>query len=512
VDAIYRDSELPPSLQLYQQVNAAWFEQSPLVPNLDIAPPGEPRAGEFGTLKVAVVGAGPAGCYVAHELLQRADVEVSLLERLPTPYGLIRAGVAPDHLGTKKVTAAFESALEREEFRYFLNVEAGRHITCEELLDYHHAVVYAVGALSDRALEVPGEDLPGSHSATEFVSWYNGHPDYADRTFDLSGQRAVIIGNGNVALDVARILTADPDQLATTDIADHALNTLRHSMIREVVVVGRRGPAQAAYTSPEFLALRDLAGVDVIIDDAEFQEDGATAVPANVDDLPVRLKVTAAHEYARRPTDPDRKRIVFRYCVSPTAFVGDRHVNSVELVHNRLVYENGIVRAEPTDRTESLSATLVLRSIGYHGEPVEGLPFDERRGVIPNDGGRVTGANGSPLPGVFVTGWAKRGATGVIGSNKVDARETVAHLIADFETGRLRQPMLDRADLTRKLLQRQPKLVGRHGWHLIDRAETQQGEFNGRPRVKFTTVPDMIAVARQARHHPAMIVREQSNS
>lgn len=499
VDAIYRDSELPPQLERYRDINAAWFKEAPLIPNRDIGAPPEQPAAELSALKVAIVGAGPAGCYAAQELLEHAGAEVSLLERLPTPFGLVRAGVAPDHMGTKKVTEAFESALDRDRFRYYLNAEVGQHISCAELLDHHHAVVYAVGASTDRALGVPGEDLPGSHSATEFVSWYNGHPDYADRKFDLSGERVVIVGNGNVALDVARILTADPEQLATTDIAEHALEALRRSKVREVVLLGRRGPAQAAYTSPEFLALGHLAGVDVVIDEAELELDAATAALIEAGDPAVQLKVTLAQDYARQSIDPSRKRIVFRYYVSPTAFTGDSRVDAVELVHNRLVHENGAMHAEPTDRTESLPASLVLRSIGYRGKPVEGLPFDERRGIVPNDGGRVIGADGSPLPGVFVTGWAKRGATGVIGSNKVDARETVGHLIADFQAGRLRPPTLGLADLTRKLLDRQPELVGRHGWQLIDRAETERGERAGRPRVKFTTTPEMVSVAQQAR-------------
>lgn len=499
VNAIYPETELPPSLERYRDINANWFEENPLAPGPAIAPAPWPPAVQRGQLKVAIVGAGPAGCYAAEELLAHAGVEVSMIEKLPTPFGLVRAGVAPDHAGTKEVTGAFESALNRNEFRYYLNVEVGQHITRDELLNHHHAVVYAVGASTDRPLGVPGEDLPGSHSATEFVSWYNGHPDYADRTFDLSGERVVIVGNGNVALDIARILTADPDYLATTDIADHALEALRQSRVREVVLLGRRGPAQAAYTSPEFLALGHLPGVDVVINESVHIMGDATAAWSEAASSSLRLKLALTQEFAERQADPNRKRIVFRYLVSPTAITGGGHVDAVELVHNTLVEENGMMRAVPTARTESLPTSLVLRSIGYQGVPVEGLPFDEQRGVVPNDGGRVTGADGAPLQGLYVTGWVKRGATGVIGSNKVDARETVDHLLADFDAGHLKQPTRDRADLTQTLLARQPDLVGRVGWHLIDRAETGRGNLAGRPRVKFTAVSDMVAVARAAR-------------
>lgn len=392
----------------------------------------------------------------------------------------------------------FESAFRRETLQYYLNVEVGTDISHDELLRHHHAVIYAVGASTDRHLGVPGEDLPGSHSATEFVAWYNGHPDYADRTFDLSGERAVIVGNGNVALDVARVLTVDPDELAKTDIADYALDALRQSNIREIIVLGRRGPLQAAYTSSEFLALAHLKGVDVVVEEADLELDQASR--AILDDPKVEpsltLKYTLAEEYVAGRRAEGNKRIVFRYLASPTALIGADRVESVEFVHNELVSEGGQLVAVATDRTESIDAALVLRSIGYRGEPVGDLPFDERRGVVPNEHGRVIGADGIPISGVYVSGWIKRGPRGVIGSNRVDSEETVEQLLSDFTTGKFGVPQGNRAALKTLLAQRQADLVDRAGWRAIDQAEKAAGKSAGRPRVKFTTREDLLKAAR----------------
>ncbi|UGT39162.1 FAD-dependent oxidoreductase [Nocardia yamanashiensis] len=497
VDAIFSEDDLLSSLARFRDINAAYFQRHPLESNFEplVAPTRAPK--DLGTLRVAVIGAGPAACYAAEELLRRADVEVELFDRLPTPYGLVRAGVAPDHPGTKSVASLFESAFRREALQYRLNVEVGKHISHEELLQHHHAVIYAVGAATDRKLGVPGEDLPGSYSATEFVAWYNGHPDFADREFDLSGERAVIVGNGNVALDVARVLTVAPDELAKTDIADHALDALRRSNIQEVVVLGRRGPLQAAYTSPEFLALGHLKGVDVIVDPVDLELDPASQ--AELDDAEVepslQLKYTLAQEYAAGTRNPANKRIVFRYLVSPTAITGDGKVQALEYVHNDLVEENGVTRAVASDRTGVLETSLVLRSIGYKGEPVADVPFDEARGVIPNAKGRVQ-LDGETVPGVYVSGWIKRGPRGVIGSNRVDSQETVDQLIEDFSTGKLAAPQADRAALDALLAQRQPDQVGRDGWKSIDAAEKTAGKAAGRPRVKFTSLEDLLKAAK----------------
>jgi ferredoxin/flavodoxin---NADP+ reductase len=313
--AIRYEVDLPDELSRYKDINAAYFRRYPLhadparLDYRDLRPPEE-----LGTLRVAIVGAGAAACYAAEELLARGDVEVEILERLATPYGLIRGGVAPDHLETKEVGQTFGPRFVTDAVNLYFNVDVGDHITHEELLRHHHAVIYAVGAFEERRLDIPGEDLPGSHPASEFVAWYNGHPDYADMEFDLSGQRAVVVGNGNVALDVARVLLVGTDELHTTDIADHALEALRRSNIREVVVLGRRGPLQAAYSSSELLAFQYLAGVDVVLDERELNLDPASRAQLQDPALPpaTALKVRLAEEFARRPVDPDNKSVVFR--------------------------------------------------------------------------------------------------------------------------------------------------------------------------------------------------------
>ena len=496
VEAILPDDKLDPSQKRFAEINAAWYEDhpapegwQPLVPT-----PAPPR--DHGTLRVAIVGAGPAACYAAQELLERSDVEVEMFDRLPTPFGLVRAGVAPDHPGTKAVTESFEWSFRREEFALHLATEVGRDITHAELLEHHHAVIYATGASSDRRLGIAGEDLPGSHAATEFVAWYNGHPDYADRTFDLSGERAVIVGNGNVALDVARILTMDVDELARTDIADHALTALRESNIREVVLLGRRGPAQAAYSNPEFLALGDLTGVDVVVDDADLELDPVSA-RAVEEDAATALRVRLAREYAGRPVRPGHRRIVFRYLAAPSELLGDDHVTGVRIERTELVDDGGRLTARPTGRFEDLPATLVLRSIGYRGVPLPGVPFDDVRGVVPNTAGRVDA-------GVYVTGWAKRGPSGVIGTNKGCAKETVAALLADFDSGALAAPRGDRRALNRLLTQRRPDRVDLHGWKTIDAAERQAGRAQGRPRVKITDRETLVELGRRRRRLPLL--------
>ncbi|AUM17760.1 ferredoxin [Rhodococcus ruber Chol-4] len=482
VEAIFPEDRLTEAQTRFKDINAEYYTAHPMPENWNpLTPtPAPPRGQE--TLRVAVVGAGPAACYAAQELLERSNVEVEMFDRLPTPWGLVRSGVAPDHPGTKAVTESFEWSFRREAFALHLDVEVGRDIDHDELLAHHHAVVYATGASADRSLGIPGEDLPGSHAATEFVAWYNGHPDYADRVFDLSGERAVLVGNGNVALDVARILTMDVDELARTDIADHALEALRRSNIREVVLLGRRGPAQAAYSNPEFLALGDLNGVDVVVDESELDLDPASAELAAADPA-VAMRMRLAREYARREPRPGNKRIVFRYLVSPTAIEGTDRVTGLRAVRNELIPgDDGALVARPTEQTLHLDAQLVLRSIGYRGVPLPGVPFDERRAIVPNEDGRVTGAG----PGVYVTGWIKRGPSGVIGTNKACAKETVAALLADFDAGRLARPAYGRRELDRLLGQRRPSRVGLSGWHEIDEAERAAGRAAGRPRVKLT--------------------------
>ncbi|MGC0367518.1 ferredoxin--NADP+ reductase [Rhodococcus sp. 27YEA15] len=499
VDAIFADFELSEAQAIYSEINADYFEKHPIGPALPQPDQPRPPSADLGTLRVAIVGSGPAACYAAIELSARPRVEIDMFDRLPTPYGLVRAGVAPDHPGTKGVIDVFRSVLNKRSVQCHFNVEVGNHVTHEELLQHHHAVIYAVGAASDRRLEVPGEDLAGSHAATEFVAWYNGHPDYASRTFDLSGVRAVIIGNGNVALDVARILVTDPNELATTDIAEHALEALRHSNVREVVLVGRRGPAQAAYTNPELIALGQMADVDIVVDPDEVVLDSVSRrwIDGPDSEHSEKLKVRQVEEFAKRTATNGRKRIVLRYLASPEQILGIDHVEGIRLVRNELVAdEAGTLSARPSDHTETLDTGLVLRSIGYKGLPVPDLPFDERSGVVVNENGRVVDPEiGSPIPGVYVAGWIKRGPTGVIGTNKHCSAATVDLLFSDFTSGVLTQPSSDPEHFAELIGRRQPDAIDFRGWQRIDKQERLLGDESGRPRTKIVDLSAMLDAA-----------------
>jgi ferredoxin--NADP+ reductase len=430
-----------------------------------------------GSLRVAVVGAGPAACYAASELLGTDGVEVNIFERLPTPFGLIRAGVAPDHQHTKSVVKIFESAFRSDRFGCHLNVEVGDGITHDALLAHHHAVLYAVGASASRELHLPGAQLPGSHAAADFVGWYNGHPDHAGHEFDLSGERAVIVGNGNVALDVARILLMSPEELAQTDIADHALEALSDSNIREVVILGRRQLRDAAFSVGEFLALGHLPDVDVLLHGADLEPDPD-------DDVETATKLSIAADYAERPARDGNKRIVFRFLTSPTAFVGEDRLEGLRVAHNRI-----------DDAGEIIDTALVLRSIGYHGVPIPGLEYDGAAGVIPNADGRVLDAEGQPRAGVYVAGWIKRGPRGVIGTNRACAENTVAQLWADYDSGVLARDIADADALKAVLAERGIASIDWRGWKAIDAAERERGTQASRPRVKFVSVDELRATA-----------------
>ncbi len=457
-----------------------------------------PVAGES-PVRIAVIGAGPAGFYAAGHLLKDSAgrIEVDVLERLPTPHGLVRSGVAPDHPKIKSVTRVYEKTAEHPRFRYFGNVELGRQIGREELLEHYHAVLYATGAPTDRSLGIPGEELAGSWPATDFVGWYNGHPDHPDLEFDLACERAVVVGNGNVALDVARMLTLSHTELARTDIADHALHALEGSAIREIVVVGRRGPAQAAFTNPELRELGELGEADVIVDEAELER--ALAVPDSAADTTAQRNVEILREYARRGGSPTRRRrIVLRFLLSPVEFVGDARggLAAVRLVRNELVAaSDGRLQARATGELETIPAGLAFRAIGYRGLALPGVPFDERRGVIVNEGGRVFGPDGVRR-GEYAVGWIKRGPTGVIGTNKKDAQETVDAIFEDLAAGLLHQPPApDPDEVLETLRGRQPELVSYAGWSEIDRHERARGESAGRPRVKLTRIEELLRVA-----------------
>jgi len=454
-------------------------------------------------LRVAVVGSGPAGFYCAGHLLTAKDltVEVDLFDRLPTPFGLVRAGVAPDHPKIKSVTRVYEKTAARPGFRFFGNVEVGGDIAHAELKSHYHAVIYAVGAETDRSLGIDGEDLPGSWAATQFVAWYNAHPDYRDLEFDLSCKRAVVIGNGNVAMDVARMLLLPREELELTDTADHAIDPMADSGIEEVVIVGRRGPAQAAFTNPELRELGELADADVFVDPAEMDLDEHSAHSIEGEgEITPRRNVEILTEYSRRMPSGKRRRVVLRFLRTPVAIHGNGRVEAIELVRNELRHGgDGSLRAHATDAHETLEAGLVFRSIGYRGVPIEGVPFDEWKGAIPNDEGRILDPHEQhAIAGEYVVGWIKRGPSGVIGTNKRDAQETVDHVLEDLAEGRLPEPEhADPGAIEALIAERKPDYVSFADWQAIDAAEVAAGEPLGRPRVKFTRVQEMLEAARR---------------
>ncbi|PBJ59871.1 NADP oxidoreductase, partial [Mycobacterium avium subsp. hominissuis] len=417
---------------------------------------------------VAIVGSGPSGFFAAASLLKAADgsehpdVAVDMLEMLPTPWGLVRSGVAPDHPKIKSISKQFEKTAADPRFRFFGNVSVGEHVQASELAERYDAVIYAVGAQSDRALNIPGEDLPGSIAAVDFVGWYNAHPNFEEATPDLSGSRAVVVGNGNVALDVARILVTDPDVLGLTDIADHALESLRPCGVDEVVVIGRRGPLQTAFTTLELRELGELDNVDVIVDPAQLE--GVTDEDVAAAGKTAKQNISVLRDYAKRSPRPGHRRIVLRFMTSPIEIKGDGRVESIVLGRNELVTdETGRVSARDTGEREELPVQLVVRSVGYRGVPTPGLPFDEKTATIPNTGGRVEGSRNE-----YVVGWIKRGPTGVIGTNKKDSQDTVDTLLADLANAGpdgLADFPDDHADrLADWLASRQPKLVTTAHW------------------------------------------------
>jgi len=460
-------------------------------------PPGTPD----NPLRAVIVGSGPAGFYAAEALLKHetASVEVDMLDRLPTPFGLVRGGVAPDHPKIKSVTRVYEKTAARDGFRFFGNVQLDRDISAPELARHYHAVIYAYGAETDRRLQIPGEELPGSGPATAFVGWYNAHPDYADHEFDLSCERAVVIGNGNVAADVARMLALTRGELEVTDTADHAIEALADSQIREIVVLGRRGPAQAAFTNPEVRELGEMHDADIHIDPAEIELDALSREFLESEaDITARKNVEIFEQFAAKPPQGKPKRIVLRFLASPIEIQGDGKVERIVVGRNELQRDDsGAIRPHDTGEREEIETGLVLRSIGYKGTGVDGVPYDERRGVIPNEAGRlIDPASGEQLRGHYATGWIKRGPSGVIGTNKKDSQETVESMLEDVETGRMPDPPHAGGSAIEALLrERRPDLVSFEGWQAIDAAEQERGKPQGRPRIKFCRVEEMVEVA-----------------
>jgi ferredoxin/flavodoxin---NADP+ reductase len=451
--------------------------------------------------RIAIVGAGPAGAFAAASLLRSAgDAEIDLFERLPTPWGLLRGGVAPDHQEIKRLEDTFDRETFQRGCRFLGNVEVGVDVTHTELMRHYTAVVYATGAQTDKSLGIPGEDLPGSWAATEFVAWYNGHPDYRHLEFDLSADRAVVIGNGNVAADVTRMLTLSPAELERTDVADHALEALRDSRIEEVVVLGRRGPAQAAFTSAELRELGHLDGVDLRVDSADIELDPVSRDwLAEEGTFTARKNVELLRDFAARPALADaRRRIDLRFLCSPVEIRGSDRVAAVDVQRNEIVRtDDGALRARSVgEDVETIECGLVLRSVGYRAVPLPDVPFDERSFVLPNERGRVLSLDGEPLHGVYAVGWIKRGPTGILGTNKRDAEETMRCLVEDLRAGALSHPSNPaREEIDQLLAERKPDLLTFEAWRSIDAHELERGQNEQRPRVKLASRDELLAQA-----------------
>ncbi|QSE90773.1 4Fe-4S binding protein [Rhodococcus pseudokoreensis] len=490
VDAISPDAALGEESRAFIELNRLHFSGRSY-PRRDLPlPPAPMTVTEREPLRVAVVGAGPAAMFAVESILSRRGLEatVDVYERLPVPYGLARFGVAPDHLRTKRVIGQFERAASRRGVTFHFNTRVGRDITHEQLATSHHAVLYAVGAPSDRRLEVPGEDLPGSHPATHFVGWYNGHPDHSGHEFNLSHPRAVVIGNGNVALDVARILVSDVDSLRRTDISGRALGLLAQSAVEEVLVVGRRGVEHSAYTTKELVELDHLAGVNVLAHSRETTVDAATSVALNKHgNEQLRFKIDIAQRYAGRVRSPERKAITLRYLASPVEILGSDRVTGIRLERNEIRDDAGNHRAVGTGEIEQIDCGLVLRSIGYSGDPVPGVPFDVATRRIPNESGRVVDPRGETIPGIYTAGWIKRGPSGVIGTNKTCAAETVNAIVDDYLSGLLSTPSSPPPAVG-------VEAFGWDGWLAIDAYERSAGGRE-RPREKVVDWPKLVELA-----------------
>ena len=452
--------------------------------------PGTPQR----PLRVAVIGSGPSGFYAAQALFDSDLVaDVAMYDRLPTPFGLVRYGVAPDHAKIKNVIRVYEKTAAHERFSFFGNVRVPEDLTVAELRTYHDAVIIACGAETDRNLGIEGENLPGSYTATEFVAWYNGHPDFQDRIFDLHTEVAVVIGQGNVATDVCRILCKTVDELKNTDITQRALEALAESHIREVHMIGRRGPVQAAFTPAEIREFGDLAECNPVVNPADLCDLGREC-ESELGDSPRRRNLEALEHLSRSRTPHKARRFTIHFLKSPKRLCGNGKVESVILERNELVGEAGNQKARGTGETEELPCGALFRSVGYHGVPISGVPFDPENGIIPNDGGRIRNGDGA-IPGLYAAGWIKRGPSGVIGTNKPDSLETVRHLLEDIPE----LPLCEVADdsaLLQLLQAREVRVVNYEDWKKIDAAEIARGSKVGKPREKFVGRGEMLSAIR----------------
>lgn len=450
-------------------------------------------------LRVAIIGSGPSGFYAA-EALFKSDltVEVDMYDRLPTPYGLVRGGVAPDHQKIKSVTKVYDKIAENPNFRFYGNVDIGTDLSHDDLLNHYHQIIYAVGAQTDRRLDIPGEDLAGSHAATEFVAWYNGHPDYRELEFDLTQETAIVVGVGNVAMDVARILARSQAELMETDIADYALEALNNSNIKKIYILGRRGPAQAAFTNPEIKELGEMEDAEIIIDPSEVALDEfSQEYLATANDRAATRNVEIMTKYSQRePNTSKPKQIIMRFLASPVEIIGTDRVEAVKIVKNELTKDNrGNLRPRATEQFETISAGLIFRSVGYRGVALPGVPFREDWGTIPNDMGRIIILDTKePVVGEYAVGWIKRGPSGIIGTNKPDSVETVQAMLEDARNGKVLSPTATQAEAIESLLKsRNIQYVTYADWHILDQLEQERGAEVGRMRLKFTRIEDMLA-------------------
>lgn len=459
-------------------------------------------------LRVAIIGSGPSAFYAAEALQKQSDlvIEVDMFERLPTPHGLVRGGVAPDHPKIKTVTKVYDKIAAHPGFRYFGNVEYGRDITHADLARHYHQIIYATGAQTDRQMGIPGESLPGSHAATEFVAWYNGHPDYRDLSFDLQQTAVAVIGNGNVAMDVARILASSYEELVNTDIADYALEALANSRVQDIYVLGRRGPAQASFTSPELRELGDLHDAEVIVPPEDAELDPLSSQDMlNGDDRTAERNVQTLARYSTATPEGKSRRIHLRFLVSPVELLGNGQVEAITLVKNELYRsDDGSLRPRPTNEHETIPVGLVFRSIGYKGIALPGVPFDARAGVIPNAQGRVISPDEQKtVTGEYVVGWIKRGPSGIIGTNKPDSVATVAMMIEDASAEKTLNPVEPSAASVERLLnERGVRYVSYADWLILDAVEQERGKAVNRPRLKISRVDEMLDLLQERRHAP----------
>jgi ferredoxin--NADP+ reductase len=443
-------------------------------------------------LRVAIVGSGPSGYYAAEALFKAEPVvDVDMFDRLPTPFGLVRGGVAPDHPKIKSVTRIYDRISANERFRFLGNVTIGRDISVAELQQHYDAVLFACGAETDNRLGIPGEDLEGSHTATEFVGWYNGHPDYRDREFDLSQEVAVVIGQGNVAMDVSRILAKTVDELRETDIAEHALDALAESKIKEIHLVGRRGPVQTKFTPAEIREIGELSDCDPIVNAADLVlSEASKAELADDSNKNVQKNFETLQRFAERTLEGKSKKYVVHFLSSPAELRGINRVEELVIEANRLEGDPFKQRAVGTGEQHVMPCGLFFRSVGYRGVPIPEVPFDERRGVFPNEAGRIQ-KNGAAAEGLYVAGWIKRGPSGVIGTNKPDSQATVASMLEDL-------PNLthcanrEASAIDNVLSQRNVRVVSYDDWRTIDAMEMKNGEPKGKSREKFTRIDEML--------------------